>query len=84
MKTHLPNQLTTVAEIENFISELIKNDEMFHLDDDANDIVNGHTNEMLFTKEEGDKINTLLKQAFYICDVWNLKVVTDYVDSFIA
>lgn len=81
MKTNLPNQLTNVDDIERFIADLILNDEMFHLDDDAHDIINGHTNRPLFTSDEADKVNALLEQAFNICDVWELPTVIKFVDS---
>jgi hypothetical protein len=81
MKTKLPAALTTVEEIESFISELSANDEFFHLDDDPHDIITMPTGERLFTDEEADKVNDLLEQAFNICEVWELPVVCNIVDA---
>lgn len=81
MKTKLPTKLTTISDVENFITELYSNDEFFHLDDDAAHIVNIQTGERLFTDDEAQKINTLLEQAFTICEVWELPVVFNIVDS---
>lgn len=81
MRTQLPQQLTNADEVSAFISALIANDEMFHLDDDASEIIDGRTDERLFTDEEADKINELMQQAFNICEVWNLPVVEAYVSA---
>ncbi len=81
MKTIIPQSISSVQDVENFISGLIKNNEMFHLDDNAHDIINGNTGENLFTKDEADKVNELMEQAFNICQPWDLKVVDDYVKA---
>ena len=75
MKTKLPVKLTTADEAEQFIADLFYNDEFFHLDDDARDIIHIPTGKRLFTDEESDKLNELLGQAFDIWDLWNPPII---------
>jgi hypothetical protein len=81
MKTLLPNKLTSQAEIESFISELYSNNEFFHLDDDAHDIVVNSTGLPLFTSEEADKLNSLLEQAFEVCNIWELPIIDKIISE---
>ncbi len=57
MKTKLPEKITTIEEAKKFLLDLHLNNEVFHPEDDANDLVNDP-----FTKEEGDKLNELMDQ----------------------
>jgi hypothetical protein len=61
MKTILPEKISTIKEAKDFLTELHKNGESFHPEDDANDLVGDP-----FTKEEGDKLNQLM------ADIYNL------------
>lgn len=69
MKTKLPEQITTVEEAKAFLTELHKNGESYHPEDDANDIVSGigtHPGLHLFNQEEGDKLNKLMNDIYDI------------------
>ncbi len=85
MKTKLPTELTTIADVEQFIADLHTNNELFHLDDNAADIVIMYPEEQrglrLFTDEEATKINELIEQAFNICEVWELPIIDKILDE---
>ena len=81
MKTNLPIDFKTSADVEAFIKELAANGEFFHLDDDATDIVNGCTGEPLFTPAEGAAVNALMEKAFDICDVWELPIIDQLIND---
>ncbi len=57
MKTILPESITTVDEAKAFLTELVKNGEHFHPEDDATDF-------LMFTKDEGEKLNILMDQIY--------------------
>lgn len=61
MKTKLPKVINTISQAKRFLTELYKNEESYHPEDDANDIVGD-----LFTKEEADQLNKLMN------DIYNL------------
>ncbi len=65
MKTKLPVAITTVDEAKAFLSELYKNDESYHPEDDANDIEWDGDNPP--TKQECDQMNKLMD------DIYSLK-----------
>ncbi len=67
MKTVLPIEIKTQEDIVNFLKELHKNDELFHLEDDPYDIIDINQNP-LFTDWEAHRITELMKQVFKICD----------------
>ena len=81
MKTKLPNELTTQQEVEKFIADLWANDEFYHLDDPAEDIVTVKDGERVFTDDEANQINALVQQAFDICDVWGLPIIRTILDE---
>lgn len=81
MKTILPAELKTQSEVETFLSDLYSNNEFFHLDDDANDIITYETKEPLFNKDEANAVNKLIEQAFAVCDVWELPIVYKILDD---
>lgn len=62
MKTSLPKEITTIDEAKVFLTDLHKNGESFHPEDDATDL---HGDP--FTKEEGEQLNKLMD------DIYNLK-----------
>jgi len=61
MKTNLPNRITTVEEAKAFLTELHKNDESFHPEDNAHDIEWETSNP---TSEERDKLNALMSDIY--------------------
>lgn len=63
MKTTLPNQITSELEAKKYLSNLAKNDELYHPDDPAEDIIDQNGNP-LCTPEEAHKLNSLMKQVF--------------------
>lgn len=63
MKTTLPEKITTVVEAKKLLRELHLNDEVFHPEDDANDLAGDP-----FTKEEGNKLNALMSQIYSLSD----------------
>lgn len=68
MRTALPAAISNVEEAKTFLTELNNNGEVFHPEDNANELVGD-----LFTKEEGDKLNKLMSEilsleSFDACD----------------
>ncbi len=59
MKTNLPEKISSIEEAKAFLLELCKNGESFHPEDNANDLTGN-----LFTKEEGDKLNSLMNDIY--------------------
>ena len=66
MKTVLPAAIKTIEEAKAFLTELHKNNEGYHPEDDARDIVNIETDERIFTDEEAEMLNSLM------ADIYNL------------
>jgi len=63
MKTTLPNQITSKLEAKKYLSDLAKNDELYHPDDPAEDIID-RNRQRLFSDEEAPKMDALMKQVF--------------------
>jgi len=63
MKTKLPDTISSVKDAKKLLQELFLNDESFHPEDDAHDIVDCF-GEYLFTIEEGKKLNELMDQIY--------------------
>ncbi len=61
MKTVLPVSINSVEEAKAFLTELHKNNETFHPEDDAHDLSGD-----LFTSDEADQLNKLME------DIYNL------------
>ena len=75
MKTKLPSGITTLDEATKFLRDLVNNDETYHPDDPAEDIVpgkhirrdpyrDGGTCAFLFTIKESRRLNLLMNQVF--------------------
>lgn len=65
MKTTLPAKIETKEQAIAFLTELHKNGEAFHPEDDATDIYIGKGDiSRLFTDEEADKLNELMIQIY--------------------
>jgi hypothetical protein len=74
IKTVLPTAINTIDEAKKFFAELYANNEAFHPDDDANDIIDGrtssydrihgYTGKNLFTAEEATQVNKLMEDIF--------------------
>ena len=68
MKTKLPEEITSVKEIENLFNELAKNGELYHIEDDAHDIIFSKTEQRMFTDEEADKLESLVTQCYALVE----------------
>lgn len=64
MKTQLPAAINNVTEAKTLLKDLYINSELFHPEDDANDLVGAP-----FTKTEGDKLNALMQQIYQLSEV---------------
>lgn len=60
LRTKLPDTITTVAEAKSFLIELIKNDEHFHPDDDANEVNWSLPKTQMPTKSQCKQLNNLM------------------------
>ncbi len=61
MKTKLPPDIMTVQEAKNFLSELHKNDESFHPEDSAHNII---WSTVKPTKKEKDQLDRLMSDIY--------------------
>jgi len=66
MKTTLPNKIETVEEAKKFLTDLYNNNEAFHPDDNAHDII--WPDKPNPSKEELDKLNELMEACYKVCD----------------
>jgi len=62
----LPENLSTIKDVEQFLLTLAKAGKIYHFDDDASDIIDMSGKE-IFSPEEAEKVNKLMDQAFDIC-----------------
>lgn len=69
MKTQLPEKISTVEEAKKFLKELRDNDEVYHPEDSAHDIVWDCASP---TDEECDQLDSLMR------DIYNLKGNENY------
>lgn len=69
MKTPIPNAITSIEEAKAWLKALHSNNEEYHPEDDAHDIINGRTGQPLCTKEEADKLNALMGQIYAMLTV---------------
>ena len=63
MKTVLPKRILTEQEAKDFLTELYKNGEAYHPEDDAYGILHNATEEFMFTDEEADLLNSLMEDC---------------------
>lgn len=67
MKTNLNIIISTIEEAKLFFDELVKNNEDYHPEDDAHEIVFiGTDGKRCFTDEEAIKLNLLMDSVFEI------------------
>jgi hypothetical protein len=66
MKTQLPTSIKTVEEAKQFLFDLHNNDESFHPEDDANEVVWVTCNP---TAEEKTQLNKLMDEVFYLMEM---------------
>ena len=65
MKTQLPTEIKTIKDAEQFLTELSKNGESFHPEDDAHDIIwSGETP----STSECDQLNKLMDDIYQLED----------------
>jgi hypothetical protein len=62
MNTTIPNKIETIQEAESFLLALIKNDEVYHPEDDAHDIIWSIPEPP--TEEECDRLNRAMEQIY--------------------
>lgn len=63
MKTILPKAITTIKQAQKFLSQLYKNEESYHPEDDAGDIIDMN-DKKLFTDEEAKQLNKLMDDIY--------------------
>jgi len=68
MRTPLPSSITSVPEAQAFLKALYDNNESFHPDENALEIIHSETDQPLFTVEEAIAINALLDQISELKD----------------
>lgn len=70
MKTNIAITITSSEDAKKFLSDLITNNEHFHPDDNAKDIVTRGENgeQKLFTKKEAKQVDKLLGDCFEFAD----------------
>lgn len=64
MRSRLPDEITSMDEVQQFFEELAKHGELFHIEDDPYDIYITQTDERMFTDEEAAHINSLINQSY--------------------
>ncbi len=64
MKTNLPKEITTVEQAKLFLTELYKNGEQFHPEDNAHDVIFELPQEQMPTKKECDHLNKLMQDIY--------------------
>lgn len=64
MKTILPVAIKTIAQAKKLLTDLYNNNEYFHPEDDAHDIVWGTCEEPSF--EDKEQLNTLMGQIYLL------------------
>lgn len=62
MKTKIPEKIESMEAVNAYLTELHNNDEAYHPEDDAREIDN------LFTREEGEQLNTAMEQVYAVCN----------------
>lgn len=73
MKTKLPTKLTTLFDVALLIKNLGENEELYHPEDSAHDIVDEKGN-FLFTTDEAILLDELMSDAFELCDVCEVSI----------
>jgi hypothetical protein len=68
MKTNLPESITSVEEATRFLTELFNNNEAYHPEDDAFDIVWQSVNP---TEAEKRQLNKLMNQIYDLPEAWS-------------
>lgn len=69
MKTYMTKKIKSNKEAQRFITELYFDDNLYHLDSDAKDIINFKTGERAFTDEECKLLDQRVDEVFkYISD----------------
>lgn len=66
MKTTIPQRIETIQEAESFLNALIENEEVYHPEDDANDIIWNIPNPP--TESECERLNIAMEQIYAIGD----------------
>lgn len=80
----LPEKITCVDDVKAFFEHLVRVDKVaFHPDDDFADYVHRGTGEPTYTEDEATLRNTLMQQAFEICEphgqdfIYQLSILAD-------
>lgn len=78
MKTNIQKQIKTVDDAKKYLLELIKNDEYYHPEDDAHQII-WQTTEV--TKEECDILNLRMNEIYSLKDFDPCEFILDNVKT---
>ena len=82
MKTNLNIDITSDLEAIEFLEELCSNNEDFHPEEDAHDIIwNGVAPEHIPTKSECDKLNNLMTQIYVRTEVDPCEIIVNHINS---
>lgn len=78
MKTQIPDSITTIEQAQKFLTELHKNNESYHPEDDAHDI-QWDTCEVSF--EECEKLNKLRNDLYKLPDFDPCEFILELMDK---
>lgn len=72
------NKIKNLTDVEAFTDYLISQGTVFHPDDDFTDYINIETNELSYTAEEANRLNSLMSVCFEICEAEGVDIY-DYM-----
>jgi hypothetical protein len=72
-------EIKTTEDVKAFVQYLIDNDQLYHFDDEPNDIIN-RDNEAVFTVEECNLINQRIEEIYAIDAI---EVAFDYANKYL-
>jgi hypothetical protein len=82
MKTHLPDSIDNISQAKAFLKELDKNNEEFHPEDDAHDIIWTKVAETdRPTPDECDRLNSLMGDIYKLGEFDPCEYLLDLVDN---
>ncbi|HYG40486.1 MAG TPA: hypothetical protein VD908_17780 [Cytophagales bacterium] len=77
-------EINNLADIEQFIIELVEAGVNIHPDDDFTQYVNVETGENSFSQERGEEINFLMGQCFKVCDREKVDIYSFALEVFLS
>ena len=79
MRTKLPEKISTIEEAQAYLTELFNNNEHYHPDDDAHDII-WHVSDPP-TPEECDQLNKLMVDIFNLTHFDQYEFLLNLMDN---